>query len=99
MIFPSNPNLDIYTTEHTAVHWVDRDEGVFSAFVIPRDKVLQSVNSKNTFNKVRSLERLQATETTCNISTNKNGKSTSRLKYTNFGHKVHRGGTGFVNDR
>jgi hypothetical protein len=21
------------------------------------------------------------------------------LKYTNFGHKVHRGGTGFVNDR
>eukprot|EP00978_Attheya_sp_CCMP212_P019864 scaffold56308_cov53-Attheya_sp.AAC.4 len=99
MHFPSNPNLDIYTTEHAAVHWVDRDEGVFSAFVIPRDKVLQTVNSKNTFNVVRALERLQATETTCNRSTTKKGISASRSKYTIFGHKVHRGGTGFVNDR
>ena len=48
MNFPSNPNLDIYTTEHAAVHWVDSNEGVFSAFVVPRDKVLQTVNSKNT---------------------------------------------------
>eukprot|EP00978_Attheya_sp_CCMP212_P026235 scaffold85866_cov55-Attheya_sp.AAC.5 len=97
--FPSNPNLDLYTTEHTAVHWVDREEGVFSTFVIPRDKMLQSVNSKNTSNVVRALERLQSTEKSCNRSTNKTGTSTSWSKYTSFGHRIHRGGHGFVNDR
>eukprot|EP00978_Attheya_sp_CCMP212_P005419 scaffold12155_cov50-Attheya_sp.AAC.5 len=100
MIFSSNPNLDVYITEHATVHWVDReDEGVFSAFVIPWDKMLQSVNSNNTSNVVRALERLQSTEKSCNRSTNKTGTSTSRSKYTIFGHKIHRGGHGFVNDR
>ena len=60
-------------------HWADQDEGVFSAFVIPRDKMLQSVNLNNTSNVVRALERLQATEKSCNRSSNKKGTSTSRL--------------------
>jgi hypothetical protein len=99
MNFSSNPNLDVYTTEHAAVHWVDREVGVFSVFVIPRDKMLESVNSKNTSNVVRALERLQATEKSCNRSSSKKGRSTSRSKYTIFGNKIHRGGTGFVKDR
>jgi hypothetical protein len=99
MNFSSDPNLDVYTTENAAVHWVDREEGIFSAFVIPRDKTLQSVNSNNTSNVVRALERLQSTEKSCNRSTNKTGTSTSQSKYTIFGHKIHRGGHGFVNDR
>eukprot|EP00978_Attheya_sp_CCMP212_P039135 scaffold200873_cov35-Attheya_sp.AAC.1 len=29
MSFSSDPKLDVYTTENAAVHWVDREEGIF----------------------------------------------------------------------
>jgi hypothetical protein len=82
--FSSNPKSDACATEHAAVHWVDREDGVLSAFVVPHDKMLRSVISKNTSNVVRPLERLTAAEKSCNRSTTKKGTSTFRSKCAVF---------------
>ena len=99
MTFSSTPNLDIYRTDHSHVHWLDEATGVFSALIIPRERTLQSVSLKNTRNVINALNKLQLFEKSWYRSTTKSGSSLSRAKYTIFGSKVHRGGHGYVHDR
>ena len=99
MQFGPTLDLDVYKSNKASVHWVNKEDGVFSVFVIPRERTLQSVTPKNTMNVIKALERLQKIEKNCNRSKNKKGKSTSSAKYAIFGNKIHRGGHGFLHDR
>ena len=99
MTFGPNPDLDVYTSETAKVHWIDRENGVFSVMVIPRETILKRVNEKNTAATVKALEMLQKTEKSCKRSATKAGKSTSNARYLIFGNKSNRGGHGFVHDR
>jgi hypothetical protein len=99
MQFGPTPDLDIYKSNKASVHWVNKEDGVFSVFVIPRERTLQSVTPKNTMNVIKALERLQKTEKNCNRSNLKTGQSTSSAKYAIFGNKINRGGHGFLHDR
>jgi len=99
MRFGANPDLDRYTSDTATVHWMDQEAGVFSVMVIPKESTRKSVTEKSTYNTVRALERLQATEKTCRRSKSKSGTSTSGARYAIFGNKVHRGGHGFVHDK
>jgi len=91
MKFGAKPVLNLYMGDTATVHWMDQEMGIFSVMVIPKESVRKSVTEKSTFNTVKALEKLQATEKTCKRSKSKAGTSTSGTRYAVFGNKVHRG--------
>jgi hypothetical protein len=99
MMFGPTPDLDIYKSDNASVHWIDKENGVFSALIIPRERTLLSVTKKNTHNVIRALEQLQKIENNCKRSKLKTGQSTSFSKYAIFGNKINRGGHGFLHDQ
>ena len=57
MTFGPNPDLDSYTSDTAWVHWMDQEEGIFSAMVIPRESTRKVVTPKNTTaTTVKALE-------------------------------------------
>jgi len=94
--FGPEPDLDLYTSDTGAAHWMDRAQEIFSVVVIPREKTRERVNEKNTATAVKALEKLQQVEKDCKRSVSKTGTSTTKGKYAIFGNKIFRGGHGFV---
>lgn len=98
--FPFAPeDLQLHHHNEGAVHWLNKDEGVFSFLKIPRECVLDKVNENNTAKVVQALELLQKTESNTKRSKGKTGVSSCKAKYTVFGVKAHQGRHGFVHDK
>ena len=75
--------------EQGFVHWLDKDNGVFSCCVVPRKQVRASVSPTSVDEFVDGLECLQKTEPNCKRGPSQCG--VSKHKYTSHGIKVLQG--------
>ena len=91
-------NLSKFEGTQGGVHWIDKEKGVFSALLVPRERTLRIVGNTH-LKSIKALDCLQRTEKTCKRSKLKIGITTDASKYAIFGSKVKRGGTGFSKDK
>jgi hypothetical protein len=90
--------LSLFEGTQGGVHWIDREKGVFSALLIPRERTL-FIFGNTHLQSIKALDLLQQTEKTCQRSKLKTGRTTGKSKYVIYGSKVKRGGTGFSKDK
>ena len=70
------------------VHWLDKEKGVFSCAVVPKNQVRAAVSPRSSDEFVAGLERLQETEPAC---VRGDSKGISDGKYTSHGIKILQG--------
>jgi len=89
--FPFAPSKDMQLYDDVKegfVHWLDKDNMVFSCCVVPETWVRQHLNQRNTDDVTHALDVLQSTESNCKRGKNQTGVSTdSRAKCATFGCK------------
>ena len=91
---PDTHNLKIFDSVDSGVHWINKDEGVFSFILIPRMMAINKGKMKKQYNVIKVFNKLQKVLKSCKRSPSKPGYSTSGGDMKIFGLKSMQGNIG-----